>query len=287
MASLEETGRILGYTAHIGLQALGGTMAVIQGRSAADFVPDIIDDLGKNDSIMTVICGNQNNLVIAAFLRDISDLDHVVSFIRNVGKIPDPEILLVNQGSDISCTRMVRSKEGPRLADLTDLDMKIIWALHKDARRPVSDVAVEIGVSSKTVSRRLARMMDRGLIDLHVMAVPNLEEDLQIVLQVNLSPGAERSKIIGQVRRLAGDFVDEDLTFSNSPDLVMFVMFTQTLMELKGLLFQIRTIEGVAKVSFDTALYQKYFSTWRDDMLAKRIEQIRAKGARDDLSGVA
>ncbi len=285
IASLEGTGRILGYTAHIGLQALGGSMAVVQGRSGADFAPDLVDELGKNDSIMTVICGNQNNLVIAAFLRDISDLDNVVSFIRNEGKIPDPEVLLVNQGSDISCTRLVRSKERPQLADLTDLDMKIIWALHKDARRPISDVAEEIGVSSKTVGRRLARMMDRGSIDLHVMAVPNLDEDLQIILQVRLSPGAERADIVEQVRRLGGDFVDEDLTFSNSPDLVMFVLFTQTLMELKGLLFQVREIEGVAKVSFDTALYQKYFDTWRDDLLAERVEQIKRRGGRNEVPG--
>jgi DNA-binding Lrp family transcriptional regulator len=279
IVSLEETGRVLGYTAHISLQALGGCMVVIQGSSTTDFAPDLVDELGKHSSIMTVMCGNQNNLVIGAFLRSISDLDPLVSFIQDVGRIPEPDVLLVSQASDISCTRMSGSKDGPQLSDLTNLDLRIIWALHKDARRSVSDVAAELGVSSKTVSRRLSRMMDNGLIDFHAQAVPNLDEDLQIIIQVRIAPGTDRQKVIGQVRRLPGDFIDEDLTFSNVPDRIMFVLFTQTLSELKNLLFQVKEIEGVVRVTYDTFLYQKYFDTWRDDLLAERIKQIGLKGA--------
>ncbi len=281
IVSLEETGRVLGYTAHISLQALGGCMVVIQGSSTTDFAPDLVDELGKNGSIMTVMCGNQNNLVMGAFLRSISDLDPLVSFVQDVGRIPEPDVLLVSQGSDISCTRISGSKVGPQLSDLTSLDLRIIWALHKDARRSVSDVAAELGVSSKTVSRRLSRMMENGLIDFHVQAVPNLDEDLQIIIQVRISPGTERQKVIERVRRLPGDFIDENLTFSNMPDRIMFVLFTQTLSELKNLLFQVKEIEGVVKVSYDTFLYQKYFDTWRDDLLAERIKQIGLKGALD------
>ncbi len=281
VVSLEESGRVLGYTAHISLQALGGFMVVIQGTSTADFVPDIVDELGEHDAVMTVMCGNQNNLIIGAFLREVSDMDRLMSFVRDVGKIPYLQVHVVNQGSDISCTKMVGSKQGSQLSDLTDLDLRIIWALHKNARRSVSDVAAEINVSSKTVSRRLARMMENGLIDFHALAVPNLDEDLQIVIQVRISSDAKRSTVIEKVRKLPGDFIDEDLTFSNTPDLVMFVLFTQTLSELKGLLFQVREIDGVIKVSYDTFLYQNYFDTWRDELLVKRIGQIERKGSRD------
>ena len=69
MVSLEETGRVLGYSAHIGLQALGGSMVIVQGTSTADFAPDVVDELGKNDSVMTVMCGNRNDLVMAEIGR--------------------------------------------------------------------------------------------------------------------------------------------------------------------------------------------------------------------------
>lgn len=287
MVSLEETGRVLGYSAHIGLQALGGSMVIVQGTSTADFAPDVVDELGKNDSVMTVMCGNRNDLVMAVFLRDLSELDAIVSFVRQKGAIPDPEVLMVSPGSDISCTRNDGSLQRPDVSELTNLDLRIIWSLHKNARRPVSDVAADIGVSSKTVSRRLNRMIDRGLIDFHVLALPNLDEDLMTVLQLRIGPDADRRAIIQKARAIPGEFIDEDLSFSNRPDLVMFVLFTQTLNELRTLLYQVRKIEGVVNISHDVFLYQKYFDTWRDRLLADKVRRIPRKGPIDDVADVS
>ncbi|WP_019177434.1 Lrp/AsnC family transcriptional regulator [Methanomassiliicoccus luminyensis] len=285
MVSLEGSGRILGYSAHISLLALGGSMVVIQGRSEADFAPDVVDELGKSDSVMTVMCGNQNDLVIGVFLRDLSELDTIVSYIREVGKVPDPEVLMVTPGSDITCTRGGGAGGEPQLSDLTALDLRIIWALHKNARRSISDVAEDIGISSKTVSRRLGRMVESGAIDFHVMALPNLDEDLMTVLHLRIGPDAPRQSVIRKVRDLPGDFIDEDLSFSNEPDLIMFVLFTQNLSELKDLLHQVRKIEGVVKISHDVILYQQYFGTWRDRLLAERVRSILSRNVRDGSPG--
>lgn len=48
---------------------------------------------------------------------------------------------------------------------LTDLDWRLVRALHADAKRPARDVTRELGVSTKTVRTRLNRMRDEGSID--------------------------------------------------------------------------------------------------------------------------
>ena len=184
---------------------------------------------------------------------------------------------MVTSESDITCTSKAVSAQKPLATDLTNLDQRIIWALHDNARKSVSDVAGCVGVSAKTVSRRLSRLVDNGLIDLHVLAVPNLDEDLISLVMVRLKPNAQRRRTIEKVRRIPGDFVDEDLSFSNAPNLIMFSLITQTISELNSMLCQIRRIEGVDSVTHDILIYQQYFETWRDRQLGERVRSSYLK----------
>lgn len=270
MVSLEGSGRIRKYSANINLRALGATFVVIRGRTHALFPQDVVDRMGKNESIMTAMCGGNGNLIIGIFLRSLSDLDSIVQYVREEGKVSDPEILFVTSESDITCTRRHSLSQEPSESDITNLDYRIINALHDNARRPIVEVADIVGVSVKTVSRRLSRLMDEGLIDLQVIAYPNLNEDLVSLVEIGMKPGHQRKQVIEKARQLPGDFIDEDICFSNAPNKMFLSLNTQTINELNNMLFQIKKIEGVASVTHDIIVYQQYFDTWRDKVLAQK-----------------
>ena len=78
---------------------------LIHGRSRADFAIETMDVLGGHEAVSTVLCGAQNHLYVGAFLKRIDHLDAVVTFVKEAGQIPEPEALIFNTSSDVTCVR--------------------------------------------------------------------------------------------------------------------------------------------------------------------------------------
>jgi len=51
-----------------------------------------------------------------------------------------------------------------RTHNVDEIDCQILAILEADARRPVSEIAREVGVSGPTTAERIARMRDKGII---------------------------------------------------------------------------------------------------------------------------
>lgn len=65
---------------------------------------------------------------------------------------------------------------------------RIIKALSKDCRKPHREVAQEVGASSKTVSRRLDRMLKLNALDITIGWNPYRAEDVLItIIEISLS----------------------------------------------------------------------------------------------------
>jgi Lrp/AsnC family transcriptional regulator for asnA, asnC and gidA len=59
-------------------------------------------------------------------------------------------------------------------SELSDLDRRMIRILQSDGRRSFTDMAAELGISSRTVRRRVERLRDDGIIQLTTVADPGL-----------------------------------------------------------------------------------------------------------------
>lgn len=278
LVSLERAGIIQGYTAHISLAALGGCFVLIHGRSRANFAIEIMDILGGHEAVSTVLCGGQNHLYVGAFIRKMDHLDEVVTFIKEAGQIPEPEALIFNTSSDITCV-MNPKGESADAAELTNLDHRIIWALHEDARRPLAEVAADVGVSAKTASIRLERMTSKGLIEFHVAALPHLYAS-EVLLTVKIRPDANRRKIVEMMREDPECFVDEDITFCNAPNTVLFTLEVENMDQLFRLLKRVIRFDGVESIYHDVLLHQKYYPTWRDKLLKERAVPLVPRSSK-------
>jgi hypothetical protein len=86
-------------------------------------------------------------------------------------------------------------------SDLTicDLDYQIINSLKDDARKAIADIANELGISSKTVRRRLNRMIKNNLIELTLEWYPDKSDDITTLMDIRLKPDSNLAMVAYQI----------------------------------------------------------------------------------------
>ena len=150
--SLIQLGVIRKFTAKLSLGAKNGIHILVFGNSKANSVHDLNPKLEKHGSIYWLAIGGGNVLYIGAYLKNIAELDGLVRFIKEAAQIPEPTVGIAI--SPIPLSMKLNLNANPQ-AKLCELDYKIMRSLKDDSRKPTSLIAEELGVSAKTVRRRL------------------------------------------------------------------------------------------------------------------------------------
>ncbi|WP_135819580.1 AsnC family transcriptional regulator [Halostella litorea] len=89
--------------------------------------------------------------------------------------------------------------------ELDDTDLGILRLLAADARRPYSEIAERVGVSPPTVSDRVDRLEELGVIERFTLDIDRskLSDGVSVLVDVDLRPGS-----VGDVKRRLAE-VDE------------------------------------------------------------------------------
>lgn len=76
--------------------------------------------------------------------------------------------------------------------ELDDTDLQILRLLVEDARRPFSEIADKVGVSPPTVSDRIDRLEELGVVRRFTVDVDQsqLDDGLSVLLEFQVEPGA-------------------------------------------------------------------------------------------------
>ncbi len=281
VALLEETGRVIGYRTHIHPDALGGATLLIQGQSSTSVDDEAIRGVGSEWSVRRALRGTQNRVYFVIELLRTSELDGLLDKIRTVCLIPNPEVLFRGKsfwiGEDWGFFSSSETRRS-RFEELKDVDCRIIWSLHENARKPISEVADEVGLSVKTVRRRLSRMIEDGLIWIEVCDSPSLSEDVWWFLQVRLKAPSSRLGFLERTRAWPG--FDQALTFDNVPNLLILDAVTQTVDEGNDILAKVGELDEVESVSADIILQSYYFDFWSDRVIRERARRCEVLGAK-------
>ena len=150
------------------------------GRSSAERPGEVHLRLKDNDSIYWVANSGGSYVYVGGYLRDISELDSFVSFVRREGVMDEPMVGILPQSANHASE------------PLYPLDYQILSSLHRDARKSVTDVASEVRASAKTVHRRLERMIENGLVDFSMEWYPDASNDIISVCHIEVARGASR-----------------------------------------------------------------------------------------------
>jgi DNA-binding Lrp family transcriptional regulator len=86
---------------------------------------------------------------------------------------------------------------------LDELDLKILRSLNKNARKSFRDIARELGISLSTVSHRVKRLEENGVVRAYVPAIDaqRIGYDLVVIIGVRIAHG----KLIDVQQRIARD----------------------------------------------------------------------------------
>ena len=268
--SLVELDVIQAFKARLGFANFQGiTNIIIYGISEVRQKKQLIDKLGENEYIYNVMEGSGNIIYIHAYLRNIGELDELVSFVRKMANIKD-----IIVGIDKEMPHM--SLESLSLKPLSELDYLIINSLKNNSRKLISDIALEVEVSTKTIRRRLDRLTDNHLVQFLIDWYPD---------RAGIIPAMINLKFAGHViiddkdfeKKLRNKYGTKILfiwSFSNLPSLKFIAILTQSMKELQ----EIQTFllsERYEKVDITVLIEGKLFPTWIDTFLDDKIDSLK------------
>jgi DNA-binding Lrp family transcriptional regulator len=255
LQALIEMGVIRSFTAKASLP-VGAIVVEVFGSSEAESVQALPEKLRKHGSIYWVALAGGNYVYVGAYLTRILELENFVDYVKKEAKIPDPKVAIV-------ATDSAQGSPASQESKLYPLDYEIINALHDNSRKAISDVAEELGVSAKTARRRLSNMVKNGLIELSMKWFPDASNDIITIFHVRIKPTADKNEVNRVFKKLSPNVLFY-WSFSNLPNELMCVVWTNTMKELKEI--QERFEQEETFESFvPNILYVGYiFDTWRD-----------------------
>ncbi len=267
---LMKMGVLRGFDAGVSIRHLGAVPIMIFGRSMTLSLEETMKKLAKSEMTSSVLVAGGNYLYVVGLLKGISDLEKYADFVKKAGDMPEPTIGIYSLDAGLAPDFIDGGRKASEKGDLTDLDMRIIAALQRDCRKAIADVAEEVRVSSRTVTRRLDRMLEEGLVDLVVPMDPTATGDIVSTVHIHLKDGATKKEVGA---RLINEFTPRMWyirSFTNMPSFLLGIVCTDTMNELRGILDKISKDKDV-KTLVPNIWYADYlFDTWRDRLTDRK-----------------
>jgi len=200
-------------------------------------------------------------------LENIHQLDEYSSYVSQTLKIQSPKIGLLSGVHYTAPIPYIVPKS--RAMNYDKLDLEIIRALHNDSRKPISEIADEVKSTPNTIRRRLARMIEEGIIDLSINFNPEASNDIFATFQITVKPTVDKNEIA----QLLNDKYHPNLfycwTFSNLPNIILCWVWANNTKELTELVESIKK-ENIDSIIFDIMYKVYYFETWKEKILYKK-----------------
>jgi DNA-binding Lrp family transcriptional regulator len=257
--SLIEMGIIRKFTAKISLSALKATQVIIFGESKLPLLYDLKTELAKNDSIYWLAVGSGNFVYVGAYLKNISELEPLMRHVRDVAELPEPTVGILSPEPYYAAQRVSDTA-------LYDLDYQIIRSLKDNSRKAVAEIAEELGVSAKTVHRRLVRMIKNGLIELSIEWYPDASNDIITIFHIYLKPEFGE-KVMNSIFKKYSPNMLFYWCFSNIPNFSLAFVWTSDMKELHGIRESLEREESVRSILPNVLFSGCIFETWRDKIL--------------------
>ena len=246
--------------------AINAIYTFIFGQSNSLDVNTKISELGKHDDTWQIMLSSRNYMYIGAILENIHQLDEYASFVSQTVEMQSPKIGFLSGVQYKSPIPYIIPKSG--IMNFDKLDVEIIRSLHKDSRKPISEIADDILSTSNTVRRRLNRLVDEGVVELSIDFNPQESNDIFALLQISTNPMTEKIQLAKELNEKYDPHLFYCWTFSNLPNLIVCWVWVNSMKELTDLVDNIKR-EKVESILFDIMSNVYYFDTWKEKLLYK------------------
>ena len=255
--TLIDMGIIRKFTAKPSILVQNAIHILIMGNTKTNSINNLKEKLKNQGSIYWLAVGGGNALYIGAYIKHIAELDGLVSFIKETAEMPEPTVGITFSPIPSNLNAAIVE------TDMCDLDFKIIRSLKDDSRKAVADIAEELNISTKTVRRRLDRMINNFLIELSMEWYPDASNDIISAFQVQTKADVNKNT----PNLLLQKHYPETLFywgFSNLPDDYLFMTWSPTSRDVKNLRESFEQEPTIKSVSPNIIFTGYVFSIWRD-----------------------
>lgn len=261
LVRLEIEGVVAGYQLWPNLRHLGVQWEIHHWRvEDPDRRADAFRHLAIGDGVAAVYSFLGPDLCVDLYWRDEHERG------RLVGQVA----AAVGEGAELT---LYRREMPPIGGSLSALDWRIVAALRHDPRRSPEDVGRDIGVSGRTVKRRLAKMADEGGFDVTArVALERARRSIPFALLIHfMADGGRRTA--SELMRL---FDDRCLAawVPPSPGLGHWDMSlcAASPAEVEEMRQRASQVPGVARVELLLYTGARVDETWLDRMVRARAE---------------
>ena len=255
--NLEDNGIINARIARPSLIALKYLWVAIFGTSNAKSMDAVSKELGQHENVSMVCITGGKFIYIKAYLRDISELQEYSSYVSRVAHISEPTIGIIN----------VPYMTTPE--PLTSIDYKILKTLNRDANKPISDIADDVGISAKTVRKRLNRMIENKLVTFTIQWTPMYENSYFTLFYLFLNEDTNLNSTIQHLNKKFSQNIAYCLTFSNIPNLILLCTLTRTSKDTQRIQEEMQT-ERFKDVIPHIFFSIKWYDCWVDQLLRSK-----------------
>jgi DNA-binding Lrp family transcriptional regulator len=254
MKSLVDDEIIEAFIARPSLIALKNLTVLIFGTSKAKSLDAVSKELGQHENIYSIVIASGKFLMIVGLLRDISELQDYTSYVSNTAQFNDPTVGIVN-------VPYITTPE-----PLTSIDYKILRTLNRNARKPITDIADDVGLSVKTVRKRLDRMRENNLATFTIETSFKAENNLTTVFLIRLNEGTNINSTMQYINEKYSRNITFILSFSNIPNFFMLYIWTKTPQDSQKIQEELQT-EGFKDIIPHIFFSMKYYDCWIDQLL--------------------
>ena len=264
--NLIDLGVIRRFTAKINSYALGAFYCFIYGKSDVQDIDSVISEMRQDKNVINIMLSSRNYVYIGSFLRNVHELSTYTSYISQIANIRSPTVGL-RDNSYYKCPISYIIPKSKTL-DIDKLDLAIIRSLHKDSRKPISEVADDVGSTPNTIRRRLSRLVEEGRLEMSIEFYPEASKDIYSVILINLHPTVDKAQVAEQIVEKYQPFILYCWTFSNIPSTLLCWVWSNTIQQLNELLENLKK-ENIESVVTDIIRKGWFLDSWIDDLLLK------------------
>jgi DNA-binding Lrp family transcriptional regulator len=254
---LEDDGVINAYTARPSISALKSIWIMIFGTSKAKSLELVSKELGQHENVEFIAIAGGKFLYISAFIRNISELQDYSSYASKVSQIDNPTIGIIN----IPYVTIPES--------LATIDYKILRILNRDARKSITNIADDVGLSAKTVRKRLDHMIENNLAEFSIEYTPLYDNSFITVFHISLKEGTDISSTTTYLENKYDQNIAHCYSYSNIPNFMTITSWTKTAQESQMLQKELQS-EGFKDVVPHIFLSLSWYDCWIDQLLRSK-----------------